>query len=193
MVLTLAIPARKLFGLKDFITMKHIDNMAKVMLATGLIVGYGYSMEAFFGLVYAGNKYEHFMIYNRMTGPFAAFYWTLIFCNIITPQFLWSRKLRKKVVLLWFITIIVNVGMWLERFVIIVTSLHRDFLPSSWGNFSPTIFDVLTYVGTVGLFLTLMLLFMRALPAIPIFEIKTLLPSSHVSKHDGSFEEEIAS
>ena len=191
MVLTLAIPARRLFHLKDFITMRHIDNMAKVMLATGLIVGYAYISEAFFGLIYAGNKYEYYLIHNRMTGPYAAFYWALILCNVVTPNLLWVRKWRKSVVFLWIISIIVNIGMWLERFVIIVTSLHRDFLPGSWGLFSPTIFDVLTYVGTLGLFVTLMLLFMRGLPAIPMFEMKTLLPAAHPELH-GTFEEEVA-
>jgi Ni/Fe-hydrogenase subunit HybB-like protein len=191
MVLTLAIPARRLFNLKDFITMRHIDNMAKVMLATGLIVGYAYISEAFFGLIYSGNKFEWYLIYNRMTGPFAPFYWALILCNVVTPNLLWVRKWRRNVVFLWIISIVVNIGMWLERFVIIVTSLHRDFLPSSWGNFSPTIFDVMTYVGTLGLFVTLMLLFMRGLPAIPIFEMKTLLPEAHPELH-GTFEEEVA-
>ncbi len=193
MVLTLAIPARKLFHLEDFITMKHIDNMGKVMLATGLIVGYAYTFEPFFGIVYSGNRYEKFLMYNRMFGPYASFYWTLILCNVITPQFLWWRKVRSNVVLLFVISIIVNIGMWLERFVIIAISLHRDFLPSSWGAFKPTIFDILTFAGTLGFFLTLMLLFLRAMPAIPMFELKTSLAVAHSPGHEADFEEEVAS
>lgn len=179
MVLTLAIPARKLFGLEDFITMKHIDNMGKVMLATGLIVAYAYTFEPFFGLVYSGSKYEKFLILNRMFGPYAPFYWTLVLCNIVTPQFLWWRKIRSNLPVLFIIAIVVNIGMWLERFVIIAISLHRDFLPSSWGMFKPTIYDVLTFAGTIGFFLTMMLLFLRSLPAIPMFELKVVLPQAH--------------
>jgi len=128
MVLTLAIPVRKLFGLEDFITMRHLDNMGKVLLATGLIVGYGYMMEAF-SAYYSGNQYERFMILNRMGGPYAVVYWCLVACNIVTPQFLWSRKVRSKVGALFAIAMVVNLGMWLERFVIVVTSLHRDLCP----------------------------------------------------------------
>ena len=117
--------------------MRHLENMGKVMLATGLIVGYGYVMEAFFGW-YSGNQYEGFMIWNRMTGPYAPVYWALIFCNIVTPQFLWFKKVRTSPLVLFVIAMVVNVGMWLERFVIVVTSLHRDFLPSSWGMYYPT-------------------------------------------------------
>jgi len=195
MVLTLVIPARKLFHLEDFITMRHIESMAKVMLATGLIVGYAYTFEPFFGLVYSGNRYEKFLILNRAFGPYAPFYWTLILCNVITPQFLWWRKIRNNIVLLFIISIVVNIGMWLERFVIIAVSLHRDFLSSSWGAFRPTIFDILTFAGTLGLFLTLMLLFVRAVPTIPMFELKTSLPQAHRVGHpeEGTFEEEVAS
>jgi Ni/Fe-hydrogenase subunit HybB-like protein len=194
MVLTLVIPARKLFGLEDFITMHHIDNMGKVMLATGLIVGYAYTFEPFFGLVYSGNRYEKFLMLNRFIGPYASFYWTLVLCNVITPQFLWWRKIRHNLVALFIITIVVNIGMWLERFVIIAISLHRDFLPSSWGYFKPTIFDALTFVGTLGFFTTLMLLFLRSMPAIPMFEIKHML-GAHAPGRDvtvGDFEEEVA-
>ncbi|HWF43976.1 MAG TPA: NrfD/PsrC family molybdoenzyme membrane anchor subunit [Candidatus Kapabacteria bacterium] len=195
MVLTLVLPARKLFHLEDFITMRHIESMAKVMLATGLIVGYAYVFEPFFGLVYSGNRYEKFLILNRAFGPYAPFYWTLILCNVITPQFLWWRKIRNNIVLLFIISIVVNIGMWLERFVIIAVSLHRDFLSSSWGAFRPTIFDILTFAGTLGLFLTLMLLFVRAVPTIPMFELKTSLPQAHRVGHpeEGTFEEEVAS
>src|SRR5882672_6234417 len=174
MVLTLSIPVRKIFGLEDFITMRHLDNMGKVLLATGLIVGYGYMMEAF-SAYYSGNEYERFMILNRMGGPYAIFYWCLVACNIVTPQFLWSRKVRSKVGALFAIAMVVNVGMWLERFVIVVTSLHRDFLPSSWGMYYPTRWDIATFVGTIGLFLALLFLFIRFLPLISIFEMRTLV------------------
>ncbi|HXG93298.1 MAG TPA: NrfD/PsrC family molybdoenzyme membrane anchor subunit [Blastocatellia bacterium] len=181
MVLTLAIPLRKFYGLEDFITMRHLKNMAKVMLATGLIVGYGYMMEAFMGW-YSANTFEQYLVYNRMTGPYAVFYWSLIACNILIPQLLWSRRVRNNVPLLFVISIVVNIGMWLERFVIIVTSLHRDFLPSSWGMYQPTIWDWSMFLGTIGLFLSLMFLFIRFLPMISIFEVRTLLPQSKVSE-----------
>jgi molybdopterin-containing oxidoreductase family membrane subunit len=181
MVLTLAIPLRKFYGLEDFITMRHLENMGKVMLATGLIVGYGYTMEAFIAW-YSGNHYEGFMMANRMTGPYAHFYWALIACNIITPQFLWIKNLRTSVVGLFVIAMVVNVGMWLERFVIVVTSLSRDFLPSSWGHYSPTFWDWSTYIGTLGLFLTLLFLFVRFLPVISIAEMRTILPEARVGE-----------
>jgi molybdopterin-containing oxidoreductase family membrane subunit len=176
MVLTLSIPVRKLFHLEDFITLRHLDNMGKVMLATGLIVGYGYMMEAFTAF-YSGNEYERFMIINRMTGPYSVMYWMLIACNIVTPQFLWFRKVRAKVGALFAIAMVVNVGMWLERFVIVITSLHRDFLPSSWRMYYPTRWDIATFVGTIGLFLFLVFLFLRYLPLISIFEMRTLVAS----------------
>jgi Ni/Fe-hydrogenase subunit HybB-like protein len=179
MVLTLAIPLRVIYGLEDFITMRHLENMGKVMLVTGLIVGYGYVMEAFFGY-YSANQYEGFMIWNRMTGPYAPVYWALIFCNIISPQFLWIKRVRTSPLMLFGISMIVNVGMWLERFVIVVTSLHRDFLPSSWGMFYPTRWDWMTFFGTVGLFITLFFLFIRTLPMISIFEMRTIVPEAEV-------------
>jgi Ni/Fe-hydrogenase subunit HybB-like protein len=182
MVLTLAIPLRKFYGLEDFITLRHLENMAKVMLATGLIVAYGYMMEAFMGW-YSGNPYETFMIWNRMTGPYAPMYWALILCNVVAPNTLWVKNLRTNVPYLFFISLVVSVGMWLERYVIIVTSLHRDFLPSSWGMFSGTFWDWSTYIGTIGLFLTLLFLFLRFLPAISIFEMRTLLPGAEVKEH----------
>jgi molybdopterin-containing oxidoreductase family membrane subunit len=181
MVLTLTIPLRKFYGLEDFITMRHIHNMAKVMLATGLIVAYGYMMEAFFGW-YSANEYESYMIWNRMTGPYAYFYWALILCNVIVPQFLWSNKIRNNLVILWIISIIVGIGMWLERFVIIVTSLHRDFLPSSWGMYSPTMWDWTMFIGTIGLFFSLLFLFIRFLPIISIFEMRTILPQAEIEE-----------
>ena len=181
MVMTLAIPLRKFYGLEEFITMRHLRNMSKIMLATGLIVGYGYMMETFTAW-YSANTFEEFMIRNRMTGPYATAYWSLILCNILIPQILWSRKARGNVPLLFVISIVVNIGMWLERFVIIVTSLHRDFLPSSWGMYSPTFWDFSMFIGTIGLFLSLIFLFVRFLPMISIFEIRTILPQAHVDE-----------
>jgi molybdopterin-containing oxidoreductase family membrane subunit len=181
MVMTLAIPLRKFYGLENFITMRHLRNMAKIMLATGLIVGYGYMMETFTAW-YSANTYEEFMIRNRMTGPYAAAYWSLILCNILIPQILWSRRARGNVALLFVISIIVNIGMWLERFVIIVTSLHRDFLPSSWAMYQPTVWDFSMFIGTIGLFLSLLFLFIRFLPMISIFEIRTILPQAEVKE-----------
>ena len=174
MVMTLAIPIRKFYNLEDFITMRHLGNMAKVMLATGLIVAYGYMMETFMAF-YSGNPFDKFTIVNRMTGPYAFFYWMLIVCNIAIPQSLWSSRVRSSVPMLFVISLIVNVGMWLERFVIVVISLHRDFLPSSWGMYYPTRWDWATYVGTIGLFLTLLFLFLRFLPMISIYEMRTLV------------------
>ena len=179
MVLTLCIPLRALYGLQDFITLRHLENMAKILLVTGLIVSYGYMMEAFMAW-YSANEYEGFMILNRMTGPYAALYWTLIFCNGVAPQLLWIKKLRTNTIVLFLMSLVVGVGMWLERFVIIVTSLHRDFLPSSWGMYSGTVWDWGMFIGTIGLFLTLMFLFIRVLPMISIFEMRTLLPEATV-------------
>jgi Ni/Fe-hydrogenase subunit HybB-like protein len=176
MVLTLTIPIRWLYRLDDFITARHLRNMANVMLATGLMVAYGYLMEIFFAW-YSGNPYEGFMMLNRMTGPYGPFYWALIFCNILVPQLLWSERVKANVPLLFGISLIVNVGMWLERFVIVITSLHRDFLPSSWGMYYPTWVDWAIYVGSIGLFLTLLFLFIRVLPMISIFEMRTIVPS----------------
>jgi Ni/Fe-hydrogenase subunit HybB-like protein len=177
MVITLSVPLRVLFGLQDFITMRHLQNMAKVMLATGLIVAYGYAVEIFMAW-YSGNRYERFMILNRVTGPYRYTWYALILCNVLVVQLLWSRRVRNSVTALFIIAMFVNVGMWLERFVIIVTSLHRDFLPSSWGMYHPTRFDFMTFFGTIGLFLSLMFLFIRFLPMISIFEMRMILPAS---------------
>jgi Ni/Fe-hydrogenase subunit HybB-like protein len=181
MVLTLAIPIRAIYKLEDFITMRHLQNMAKVMLVTGLIVAYGYTVEAFIAW-YSADKYEGFMIWNRVTGPYAPVYWALLFCNIVVPQALWLRLVRNSVPLLFVISLIVNVGMWLERFIIVVTSLHRDFLTSSWGMYSPTIWDWSTFIGTLGLFVALLFLFLRFLPMISIFEMRTILPEAKVDE-----------
>jgi molybdopterin-containing oxidoreductase family membrane subunit len=181
MVLLLTIPLRKVFGLESFITMRHMHNMAKVMLATGLIVVYGYMIEAFFGW-YSGNQYERFMIWNRMHGPYSPYYWALILCNGLTPQLLWIKKLRSNLLVLWLISFVVSIGMWLERFVIVVTSLHRDFLPSSWGFYSPTQWDWAMFIGTIGFFFALLFLFIRFLPMISIFEMRTILPEAEVDE-----------
>jgi Ni/Fe-hydrogenase subunit HybB-like protein len=175
MVLTLAIPLRALYGLEDFITARHIDNMAKIMLATGLIVSYGYLMEAFMAW-YSGNEYELYMIRNRIMGPYRPYYWALLFSNGLVPQLLWSSRVRRNTRLLWAIAIVVGIGMWLERFIIVVTSLHRDFMPSAWGMYYPTAYDWSTYIGTIGLFLALLFLFIRFLPMISIFEMRTIVP-----------------
>ena len=181
MVMTLAIPLRKFYGLEDFITMRHIHNMTKVMLVTGMIVAYGYANEAFFAW-YSAAPYEEFMMYNRMTGPYAVFYWSLIAINAVMIQLFWFRKVRENIPLLFVLSLLVNVGMWLERFIIVVTSLHRDYLPSSWGMFTPTRWDWATYVGTLGLFLALLFLFIRVLPVISIFEMRTILPQAEVEE-----------
>jgi Ni/Fe-hydrogenase subunit HybB-like protein len=179
MVLTLTIPIRAAYGLQDFITERHLNNMAKIMLATGLMVAYGYAMEAFMAW-YSGEEFEMFLAMNRAFGPYAWVYWMVLFCNVVVPQTLWWKGVRTNIVLLWIVSIIVNVGMWLERFMIVVVSLHRDFLPSSWGMFYPTIWDWATFTGTIGLFLWLLFLFLRYLPMISIFEMRTLLPEAQV-------------
>jgi molybdopterin-containing oxidoreductase family membrane subunit len=185
MVLLLAIPLRKWYHVEDFITMRHLENMAKVTLVTGLIVLYGYMMEAFYGW-YSANQYEQFMIYNRMWhGPMAWSYWALIFCNGIVPQTLWVKRFRTNTTWLFIMALIVSVGMWLERFVIIVTSLHRDFLPSSWGMYYPTAWDFSTFFGTVGLFILLFFIFVRVLPMISIFEMRTMVPEAKVEGSEG--------
>jgi molybdopterin-containing oxidoreductase family membrane subunit len=175
MVMTLAIPLRAAYGLQDFITMKHLTNMAKVMLATGMIVAYGYMMEIFMAW-YSASAFEQAVVANRMTGPYATLYWGLILTNVLLPQALWFRRVRSNVLLLFLVAMSVNIGMWLERFVIVVTSLHRDFLPSSWGMYYPTLWDWATFIGSIGLFLTLLFLFIRFLPVISIFEMRQILP-----------------
>jgi molybdopterin-containing oxidoreductase family membrane subunit len=181
MVLTLAIPLRKFFGLEDFITGKHLENMGKVLLATSLIVVYGYAMEAFMAW-YSGSTFERFMLWNRMFGPYGWTYWALLACNLAAPQLMWFKRFRTSVFWLFAVAMVVNVGMWLERFVIVVTSLHRDFLPSSWGMYSPTFWDWATFLGTMGLFLTLFFLFIRFLPTISIFEMRTILPDAKIEE-----------
>ena len=177
MVLTLMIPARKWLNLQDLITLNHLDNIAKILLMTGTIVGYAYGME-FFIAWYSGAEYEQFAFINRAFGPFAWAYWIMIFCNVVTPQIFWLRSMRRNPTVLFIASIFVNIGMWFERFVIIVTTLVRDFLPANWGYFSPTAIDVLTFVGSFGLFFTLFLLFCRFLPIIALSEVKGVMPQA---------------
>ena len=185
MVMTLAIPLRKFYHLEDFITMRHIHNMTKVMLVTGMIVAYGYANEVFFAW-YSANPYEGYMMYNRMTGPYAVFYWSLIAINAVMIQLFWFRSVRENIPLLFVLSLLVNVGMWLERFIIIVTSLHRDFLPSSWDMYAPTRWDFGMFAGTIGLFLALFFLFIRFLPAIAMFEMRTIVPEAKLDQeHHG--------
>jgi molybdopterin-containing oxidoreductase family membrane subunit len=179
MVVTLLVPARKMFKLEDIITMLHLENCNKVILATGMMVGYAYAME-FFIAWYGGNPNEIFAFLNRATGPYWWAYWTMIFCNVISPQVFWFKKCRTSIGWMMFVALCVDVGMWFERFVIIVTSLHRDFLPTSWGMYKPTIVDFLTFFGTIGLFMTLFLLFIRFLPMIAMAEVKGVMPQAKV-------------
>jgi Ni/Fe-hydrogenase subunit HybB-like protein len=175
MVVTLTVPLRKAYGLEDFITIRHLDNMGKIMLATGLIVAYGYFMEVFMGF-YGGSEYETYMLKNRiLTGPYRWAFGVLMLCNLVVPQLLWSQRIRRNPAVLWIIALVVNVGMWIERFVIIVTSLHRDFLPSAWGMYYPTVYDWGLYIGSLGLFFSLLFLFVRVLPAISVFEMRELV------------------
>ncbi|MDX1382248.1 MAG: NrfD/PsrC family molybdoenzyme membrane anchor subunit [Thermoanaerobaculia bacterium] len=175
MVITLAVPLRQAFQLQDFITDRHIQNMARVMLATGLIVAYGYLMEIFFAW-YSGNHFEWFMIKNRLEGPYRYQYYALFLCNVAVVQLLWSRRIRSRPWTVFVIAMFVNVGMWLERFIIVVTSLHRDFLPSSWGMYAGTRWDWSLYLGSIGLFVALLFLFIRFVPMISIFEMRTIVP-----------------
>lgn len=183
MVLTIAIPLRAAFGLHDLVTDRHLDNLAKVMLAAGLVVAYGYLMEHF-GAWYSDETFDRFVIHNRQTGPYAAFYYALLVCNIAIPQLLWSARIRQSVFALFAIALVVNLGMWLERFVIVVTSLHRDYLPSSWGMYEPTIWDWATLLGSMGLFVTLLLLFIRFLPVISIFEVQEMVHDEAVLQEE---------
>jgi Ni/Fe-hydrogenase subunit HybB-like protein len=174
MVITLLVPIRAFYGLKDLITIRHLENCGKLLLATGLIVGYGYTMETFMAW-YSGDIFEKSVILDRMFGTYAWVYYLVLFCNVVLPQFMWVRRFRRNPMLLWWISIGVNIGMWFERFMIIAQSLHRDFLPSSWGFFSPSLWDLLTLVGSFGLFLTFQFLFMRFLPMVPISELREVV------------------
>lgn len=189
MVMTLALIARKIYGLEHIITMKHLENINKVILVTGMMVGYSYSME-FFTAWYSGNEYETFAFINRAFGPYAWAYWTMITCNVLVPQIFWFKRFRTNIPVMFVASILVNVGMWFERFVIVVTSLASDFLPSSWDYYSPTIYDIGIFVGSFGLFFTLFLLFIRFLPSVAMAEVKGVLPQAdpHYYEHNGSHE-----
>ncbi len=178
MVLTLMIPARELFGLKDIVKQSHVEAMCKIILATGSMVGFAYSVELFVAW-YSGAVYEQFAFLNRAMGPYAWAYAIMVFCNVVVPQLFWFRKCRRNPWIIVGLCILVNVGMWFERFVIIVTSLSRTMLPSSWDYFSPTLLDITTFAGSFGLFFTLFLLFLRYLPVVAIAEVKAALPEAH--------------
>ncbi len=174
MVLNIIIPVRHLYKLHAFITERTLNNMANIMLVVGLIVCYGYAVEAFMGW-FSGDIYERYLVYNRAFGPYAWSYWALMLCNVVVPQALWSRRVRMNPALLFVVAFFINVGMWLERFTIVVISLHREFSPSKWGMYSPTFWDYATFAGTLGLFFTLLLLFIRFLPMISMTEVRELV------------------
>jgi molybdopterin-containing oxidoreductase family membrane subunit len=182
MVLTLAVPARAFLGLKDLITLRHIENMNRILLATGMMVGYAYLTELFTAW-YSQHHYEQFVFLNRALGPYSWAFWLMIFCNVISPQLLWFRWARTSMIATFAVAMCVNAGMWFERFVIIVTSLHRDFLPSSWGMYAPTWVDIAMFAGSFGLFFTLFLLFLKFLPVVAMAEVKTVLPEAHPHGH----------
>jgi Ni/Fe-hydrogenase subunit HybB-like protein len=179
LVMTLMLIARKIYGLEHLVTPRHLENMNKVMLFMGLIVGYAYGVEVFTAW-YSGNVGEWFSAKNRALGPYAWAFWIMVSCNALVPQLFWVPRLRRSVPVMFVVSIFINIGMWFERFVIVVTSLHRDFLPSSWGHYTPTVWDVMTFVGTFGLFFTLFFLFLRFVPMVAIAEVKTLLPEARV-------------
>ena len=181
MVLTLAIPLRKMYGLEDFITLRHLKNMAEVMLATGLIVAYGYFMETFMAW-YSGNIYEQYLMWNRTFGPYWFMYWALLLFNVLVPQVLWFRTVRARPLVLFIIAICVNIGMWLERYVIVVVSLSRDFMPSAWGRYSATVWDYGVFIGSIGLFFAALFIFVRLLPMISIFEMRELVHDTEESQ-----------
>jgi Ni/Fe-hydrogenase subunit HybB-like protein len=183
MVVTLMVIARRIYNLENLITINHLEKMNIVILLTGTMVGFAYIIE-FFIAWYSGVQYEQFAFLNRATGPYAWAYWIMMSCNLLFPQFFWVKRLRRSIPFMFVTSIIVNIGMWFERFVITITSLHRDFLPSSWGYFSPTWVDVLTFVGSFGLFFTLFLLFLRFVPMVAIAEVKGVLPQADPHYYD---------
>jgi Ni/Fe-hydrogenase subunit HybB-like protein len=195
MVLTLLMPARSIYKLHDVITWNHIDVMCKIILLTGSIVGYAYTME-FFVAYYGANPFERFAFINRYFGPFWWASWSMFTCNVIMPQLFWVRAFRRNVITVLFVSMCVNCGMWFERFVIFVISLSRDFLPSSWGMYYPTWVDIWTFIGTIGIFVTLFLLFIRFLPMVAISEVRSVLPEAdphHVplTPHTGTAVEDV--
>jgi molybdopterin-containing oxidoreductase family membrane subunit len=177
MVLTLLIITRKAMGLEDYITVNHVENMNKILIATGSIVALAYGTEMFIAW-YSGVEYEHYAFMNRATGPYWWAYLIMIICNVVSAQLLWIKKLRRNLVFTFFLSIVINIGMWFERFVIIVTSLHRDYLTSSWTMYKPTIVEVGLLIGTLGIFFTAFLLFIRVFPVISIAEVKTIMKIS---------------
>lgn len=183
MVMTLLIITREILDLKDYITLKHLDNMNKIILTTGMMVGYAYTME-FFIAWYSGNPYELSVFINRATGDYAWSYWAMFICNVVSPQVYWFKSLRRNIPLMFIISIFVNIGMWFERFTIISTSLHHDFLPGSWGYYSPTWVEVSIFAGTFGIFLTLFLLFAKFVPVIAISEVKAIMPTAQPHHHN---------
>ncbi|MFN9811706.1 MAG: NrfD/PsrC family molybdoenzyme membrane anchor subunit [Deltaproteobacteria bacterium] len=189
MVMTLLLIARTVFGLHDLVQMRHLDLMNQIMLTTGSIVGYAYAME-FFIAWYSGNPYERFCFINRAFGDYWWAYWSMITCNVLVPQTFWFKSLRTSIPWMFVASILINIGMWFERFVIIVTTLHRDYMVSAWGNFSPTLVDILIYVGSIGLFMTLFLLFIRWVPMIAIAEVKMVLPEADPHAGHGHGHEE---
>lgn len=182
MVVTLMVVARQIFGMKNLVTLHHLECMNKIILATGMMVGYAYGME-FFIAWYSAEKYEAFTFINRATGPYAWAYWIMVSCNVISPQIFWFKKLRTSIPVMFVVSIFVNIGMWFERFVIIVTSLHRDFLPSSWFYYTPTWVDWCTFIGSFGLFFTMFLLFLKWLPMIAVSEVKGVMPEASAGGH----------
>ena len=188
MVVTLAVPARQWFGLKDFITMRHLENMNKIILGTGMIVGYAYTTE-FFTAWYSGHHFEQFAFLNRPFGPYSWAFIVMFCCNVFAPQLFWFKKCRTSIPVMLFVAMCVNVGMWFERFVIVTTSLHRDFLPSSWDMFVPTRIDIMMLIGSFGLFFTLFLLFCRFLPMVAISEVKNVTPQAHPHHHHDDGDE----
>jgi molybdopterin-containing oxidoreductase family membrane subunit len=189
MVLTIAIPLRWYYGLENLVTIRHLDNCGKLMLATGLIVAYGYMCEIFLSW-YGKDKFEWFMTRNRIFGPYWMVFWSVMLLNVAVPQFLWSRRVRRSPTALFLVAMAVNVGMWVERYMIVVTSLTRDFMPSAWGQYAATVWDYVIFIGTIGFFVMMMFLFVRLLPAISISEVRTLLPQAEVKEVE---EEEVVS
>jgi len=183
MVMTLLVVARVIYNLKDLITIDHLEKMNIIILVTGTIVGFAYITE-FFVAWYSQVEYEQYAFLNRAIGPYAWAYWTMMTCNLIAPQFFWVRKLRRSVPFMFAISIVVNIGMWFERFVITITSLHRDFLPSSWGYYTPTFVDIGTFIGSFGLFFFLFLLFLRFVPMVAVSEVKGVMPEADPHFYD---------
>lgn len=179
LVMTLLIPARRWFGLQEIITKRHLENMAKIILVTGSMVGYAYAIE-FFIAWYSGNSNEIFTFVNRALGPYSWAYWIMVSCNVLTPQIFWFKKFRTNIKVLLVASVLINVGMWFERYVIVVSSLSRDFLPANWGYYTPTIVDLLTFAGSFGLFFTLFLLFLRFLPMVAMAEVKSVMPQAQL-------------